>query len=75
MRVSVQHRRITLPWRAVGDGPETLSSPDDPGPPEEECRPDARRPVAAPSFAGDPEDPPRFLYAWERDPNIVGTAR
>jgi hypothetical protein len=69
----IAHRRVTAPWRAVGERPEILSSPTDPaGPPDElSCRPGPNHPELAGTYA----DPPNTLYVWESDPYIVGVVR
>ena len=68
----IQHRLVTVPWRAVGERPQTLSSPEDPpGPGEDGCAPRADHPAAA----GTDTEAPNTLYAWESPPYIVGVVR
>jgi hypothetical protein len=70
--MTIRHRLVALPWHAVGDGPQTLSSPDDPsGPPDHGCKPYADHPALAGTYS----DAPNMLYVWERPPYILGVVR
>jgi hypothetical protein len=70
----IAHRRVTAPWRAVGERPEVLSSPADPaGPPSGglACRAGPNHPELAGVYA----QAPNTIYVWRRDPYIVGVVR